>query len=228
MFKGGWMFWAISLLIGFLLINEKLYANNASIFGKPFAFISYFALFYSLIGLSNRDALQGLIKLEDISRMDNFEPQQILFYFLGLGVVISVTYFGLKQLKNKDTLAKLIAYLPFLIAFLMILYYTDKELDFDLTWLGRLIFNLYVLGFGVSALVKGANEKRILSMFYGLFLICWLLWARYFDMDISFWLKGIIFIGVGGAFFMINYIFSEELTYEEEQYAEKSLNEEEE
>ena len=210
-FKGGWMFWALSILIGFMLIGQRLYSDNLTIFGKPFQFVAYWAIFYSFLSISNKYGLKGLFELENFSNFSEFDVQHQVFYFFGFITLIGITTLGFKYLRNMGILIKSILYLPFLIAFLMMLHYINQWYAFDLGWLGRLIVNFYILGFGISALIKGNKERNPAALFYGLYLICILLWVRYFDMEISFWLKGIIFIGVGGFFFLINYIFAEEV-----------------
>jgi hypothetical protein len=64
--------------------------------------------------------------------------------------------------------------------------------------------NFFVLGFGINALIKGRRYSSVLYMFYGLFVISNLMWVRYFDMDVAFWLKGLFFIGVGFVFLLIH------------------------
>jgi len=79
-------------------------------------------------------------------------------------------------------------------------------LNFDLEWFGFLVLNFYVLGFGINAMIQGNKSKNVTYMIFGLFQITFLLWMRYFDMDLPFWLKGLFFIGVGGMFFLIHYL----------------------
>src|SRR3989338_5676590 len=91
-----------------------------------------------------------------------------------------------------------------------LIFRLDEFYQVDLTWWSFLIFNIYVLVFGVNAMVMGNRSGSVPYMIYGLFLICFLLWVRYFDMDVSFWLKGILFMIVGGLFFLVHFLSSEE------------------
>ncbi len=210
-FAGGWLFWGLAILLAFMLVGNRFYAKNLTVFGKPFQFMALWAIFHSLLSVSNKDGLKYLFELENLSYLDELEPTAMKHYILGLIVVIGLTVLAFIYIRKKSVIHKSITYLPVLILFVMILHYINQWYAFDMTWLGRVAINFYVLGFGLAAMILGNREKNIAALFYGLFLICALLWARYFDMDISFWLKGIIFLFVSGLFFFINYIFAEEV-----------------
>lgn len=215
-FTGGWLFWGVSLVLGYFLIDQKYFNQHGSILARPFKFVAYFALFTTLVNLTNKLALKQLFKLDDIQRFENFDTLKIVFWILGLFTAIAISWLTFKTMRGKNWHLNLISVFSFLVLLLLLIYYVEDVWDFDMGWLGRLVLNFYILFFGLSAMFKGLNEKSVLPMFYGLFMICGLLWYRYVDLDISFWLKGLIFIAVGGGFFLINYIYSEELEIEAE------------
>lgn len=73
--------------------------------------------------------------------------------------------------------------------------------------LPRILANLMVFAVGLGYVLKGNREERIGIMNYGLVLIAALIICRYFDTEISFIVKGLLFIAIGAGFFFANYHF---------------------
>lgn len=67
------------------------------------------------------------------------------------------------------------------------------------------LINLLVLGVGILTIREGARENHLGILNYGLLIVTALVICRFFDTDISFVLKGILFVGVGLGFFFANY-----------------------
>ncbi|MEP6795956.1 MAG: DUF2157 domain-containing protein [Saprospiraceae bacterium] len=67
------------------------------------------------------------------------------------------------------------------------------------------LINLLVLGVGILTIREGARENHLGILNYGLLIVTALVICRFFDADISFVLKGILFVGVGLGFFFANY-----------------------
>ncbi|MBK6952054.1 MAG: hypothetical protein IPH24_08400 [Crocinitomicaceae bacterium] len=112
--------------------------------------------------------------------------------------------------KKEAPLNRYVIFTPFLFIFLYMIYCLKEYLSFDMEWLGFFVLNFYVLGFGISAMILGNKSNNVFYMIYGLFLVCALLWMRYFDMDLAFWFKGLLFMGVGLMFFLIHYLSADE------------------
>ncbi|MGB4848544.1 MAG: DUF2157 domain-containing protein [Saprospiraceae bacterium] len=71
--------------------------------------------------------------------------------------------------------------------------------------LSVVLINLLVLGVGILTIREGALENHLGILNYGLLIVTALVICRFFDTDISFVLKGILFVGVGLGFFFANY-----------------------
>ncbi len=71
--------------------------------------------------------------------------------------------------------------------------------------LSVVLINLLVLGVGILTIREGARENHLGILNYGLLIVTSLVICRFFDTDISFVLKGILFVGVGLGFFFANY-----------------------
>ncbi|OQW95147.1 MAG: hypothetical protein BWK77_08005 [Verrucomicrobia bacterium A1] len=70
------------------------------------------------------------------------------------------------------------------------------------------LFNAYVLVLGVAALFIGVRERRLGKINGGMLILSVLIVLRFFDMDIGFVAKGIVFIVLGIAFLLANIFVS--------------------
>lgn len=68
-----------------------------------------------------------------------------------------------------------------------------------------LFTNLLVFAIGVLTIREGAERDNLGVLNYGLLIITALVVCRFFDTDLGFVLKGILFVGVGLGFFFANY-----------------------
>jgi Na+/proline symporter len=64
---------------------------------------------------------------------------------------------------------------------------------------------------GITTIVHGNSKGDVLKMVAGLIVIAVLLWVRYFDNDLSFITRGIVFLIVGGMFFVINLLVKDKV-----------------
>ena len=67
------------------------------------------------------------------------------------------------------------------------------------------MINLLVFALGILTILKGANQNHLGILNYGLLIITALVVCRFFDTNISFVIRGLLFVGVGVGFFMTNY-----------------------
>ncbi len=66
------------------------------------------------------------------------------------------------------------------------------------------LVNLLVLAIGIEVIRTGARENHLGVLNYGLVIIAALVVCRFFDTDLSFVLRGILFMVVGAGFFLTN------------------------
>jgi hypothetical protein len=65
--------------------------------------------------------------------------------------------------------------------------------------------NLTILALGVYTIREGAIANRLWHMNYGMLILSLLIICRFFDTDIPFVFRGVLFIGIGAGFFGMNY-----------------------
>jgi len=71
--------------------------------------------------------------------------------------------------------------------------------------LATIMTNLFLLVMAIGTIYKGSEENHLGIVNYGLLTIAALIICRFFDTDIPFVVRGLLFIGVGAAFFFVNY-----------------------
>ncbi len=67
------------------------------------------------------------------------------------------------------------------------------------------IVNIIILAVGVHTIQKGAKEQHLGTLNYGLIIIAALVTCRFFDTDMSFIMRGVLFVLVGAGFFGANF-----------------------
>jgi uncharacterized membrane protein len=68
------------------------------------------------------------------------------------------------------------------------------------------LINILVLMIGIMTIREGARQYNLGVLNYGLMIVTALVICRFFDTDLGFVLKGILFVGVGIGFFFANYM----------------------
>ena len=211
--KGNFILWITVSGAGFYLIGKYFMGENENIFRRPFQMFGQFSIVALLVTLSNKDSLRmglegdsfiNLFKAKEdlpfnyISEVDPNEGK--MFYFILVMLVLIalyVVYFYFR--KHFKDVSKLILFAPAFLFMMMIC----QEYIFP-HWFIVMLINGYILMIGFNSLTTGSENQNIAQMVFGFFLISALLWLRYFDTDWNFIMKGLMFIGIGGVFFLIN------------------------
>lgn len=89
-----------------------------------------------------------------------------------------------------------VAFILFIVTFIVGSYLPNTAIVF---------VNIMLFFLGVSAVRKGAINNHLGVLNYGLLVIAALVTCRFFDRDISFILRGVLFMLVGAGFFFANY-----------------------
>lgn len=76
------------------------------------------------------------------------------------------------------------------------------------TNLALILSNLTVLALGIDCIRRGINLLDFKTLNFGLLIIAILIICRFFDTQISFAIRGILFLVMGGGFFTANYFLA--------------------
>lgn len=79
-------------------------------------------------------------------------------------------------------------------------------LQFSNASIPTILVNILILTLGLIAIKAGADKFHFGILNYGLLIITALVICRFFDSDISFVIRGLLFVIVGVGFFLTNYI----------------------
>lgn len=76
--------------------------------------------------------------------------------------------------------------------------------SFQLPVLARVLDNILLFAFGVFTIRDGARQNKLSVLNYGLLILTALIICRFFDLDMSFVARGLLFVLVGAGFFVVN------------------------
>lgn len=218
--------WIVSITGFFVLVTSDIFPGDIA----PIALIAYFSLLY-IAGINLREKLPawngflsggaaGVYILLYILSFDtawNHAHQLSGSYFMKIpvlppggllypGIIIaafSAVYGWLfvRLAIDKEYIRTLGSPLILSLPLAVVLY----ELAPLSSELAVIAVNLFILITGVLEIQKGLREDSLLRLNYGLVVILVLVVLRYFDMDMSFILRGLLLIGMGFGFFASNY-----------------------
>ncbi|MDD5409226.1 MAG: DUF2157 domain-containing protein [Candidatus Omnitrophica bacterium] len=125
-------------------------------------------------------------------------------YIITLAIIATAVLLFYDNLKRKNNLVAFFGAAPLLA---IVAYF----LNMQSTFLPLLIFNLYLFVLSLSRIVAGfrLNNQSLLNT--GMLMLSVLIIARFFDSDISFIIKGLVFIIVGIGFLMANLVYTRRL-----------------
>lgn len=134
--------------------------------------------------------------LVDPVKLDGFftSPEFIASLLLSLGAIGLIAY-KLKSASIKDLNPFSGVFLVFTLLFIL----------GHFTLAPVIIINLLILGLGILVILDGAKKDHLGILNIGLIIVTALVICRFFDSQISFVLRGIMFVTVGAGFFVTNY-----------------------
>ena len=184
-------------MIYFILLislDELLYEKEMALSLKPFAAIGHLGLYITLFVLTFR----GFWKYIDMQWTD---WQYTVIIAVLLITVLLVTIQGIR-VKKAFNIRLLICFGAIMV---MVLFRLTGLTNSGFTDFLFIFFNLVFAVLAVSLLREGILKNSISVINAGLVLTAALIVARFFDSEISFLIKGIVFIICGLIFLLINY-----------------------
>ncbi|NPA68099.1 MAG: DUF2157 domain-containing protein [Chlorobi bacterium] len=109
-------------------------------------------------------------------------------------LTVNILFSANKKLSGINILN--ISYLIFFIMFFAGMYFPGF----------RISVNILILIIGILLIKQGSEQNSIGILNFGLIIISALIICRFFDTDLSFIIKGILFISAGAGFFSANYM----------------------
>lgn len=184
----------ISLLGLFYLIGKLPILKSQKLINNGYFIIGSLGTIILLLILSFDDFWKEL-RLKDLEIGDIFLSPEFITSML-ISLLAGVLLY--QKIKNKS-----IRYVePIEVIFLLFILVFFIGIKSSVA---VILINLIIFILGILTIVKGAKMNHLGILNYGLLTITALLISRFFDTDISFILRGVLFILVGIGFFVTNY-----------------------
>gem|GEM_PF-192805 len=122
-----------------------------------------------------------------------------IYFWIGITCFIAAIVLLLLNNKSSQSIHKIILTICVLLAYP--LFFIDVPI-----FIKVIVINLMILMIAVSNIKDGFNQSKLSVMNLGMIYITILIICRFFDFDISFIIRGIVFVLIGLAFFAANYI----------------------
>jgi len=181
----------ISLFVAYILIGNlffKEYKNNA------YSILGTLSLLFSLVGMSFHSFWTNIKTTGTIPY--NFSTNEYIASIFVTAICAALLYYKYKNSKLTDIKIIDISFILFIIIFIT---------GLTNTYIATILCNILILSISVSNISKGSKTSNLGLFNLGLVNLIILIACRFFDINISFIYRGILFIMLGSGFFIINY-----------------------
>ncbi len=191
-----WLFVAyLALFCMFYLIGSSKWIAEDNPRVNPFKIIGSLGSVIILLILSFEwlwdDLERGEFDIIQIASSQEF------ILTLVLSVLILLLYRKIKSHETVDALHPLnLLYLLFFFTFI---------LGFFNAFAAQVLINVFAFGLGLYYILTGSRAIHLTQLNFGLLIITALIICRFFDSNITFIIRGLLFIVIGVGFFMLNY-----------------------
>jgi len=182
----------ISLFGLFYLIGNTDFFSNNKLFNNSFKILGSLGTISLLLTFSFewfwKDLRDPNFILDGVYSSPEFIVSVIISFI--------AVYLLFKQIKQRNIKP---------ISFVFILFFLIFFLNISYS-LSVILINIIVFAIGVLTIREGAGQNHLGILNYGLLVITSLIICRFFDVDLSFIFRGLLFIFVGVGFFVANYL----------------------
>lgn len=189
-----WMFLAYMSMFGaFYLLGTSNFFYNKRIFNNGYIVLGSLGTVVLLLMSSFRFFWEEIISIQQ-EETKLFSPATIAIAgFTLIAIVLMADH--LKKRGDKP-----VNFMGFVFALYAAIFITGLTSALTAT----ILANLLVLGVAVFIIARGNYLNHLGILNYGLLVITALVICRFFDTNISFVFRGLMFIGVGAGFFVAN------------------------
>jgi uncharacterized membrane protein len=196
---GSWVILFPTIYAIFYYLGWRKFSGITSNWQRPLRIIGGLGLFVLAFQFTFRYIWQYLISglayyrinrgISDISALADYI---ITFELIGIAIVLFYD-----NVKRKNLTASLFGVLPLL----SIAAYLLRQ---ESIVIPLLIFNAYLFLLSISRIMQGIRNNSLATINTGMLMLAILIIARFFDSDINFIIKGLVFIIVGIGFLVTN------------------------
>ena len=168
--------------------KQKLVNNSYKIIGSlgtvGILLVASFKWFWVGLGHEN-------IRTKSLFSSPEFIVSVLLTIFAGVLFFYSIKSKFLKQIKPVS-----LVFMIFPLIFLVGIYYPV---------VATILINLVLFVISIYTIKEGIDQKHLITLNYGLLILTVLIISRFLDINMSFVLRGVLFILIGIGFFVVNY-----------------------
>jgi uncharacterized membrane protein len=191
--SGNWVMLVgyFSLFCLLIMLGEMERAGGAKGLRNPFFIIGSLGVASLLIGVSFR------FVWDDIARQSQWIDEAYFAALFVTTVAAGVLIFTMKRVGKTSVNPN---------AFIFIVFIVVVALGTVQPSLAQWSVNLLILAMAVLTTRRGVEQNSMVVLNYGLLIMAVLILCRFFDTDMSFVVRGILFLIVGASFFGANYL----------------------
>jgi len=127
-------------------------------------------------------------------------PEFIVSVLLFL-IALIILFFQLKGKSLKNIKPIQLVFIAFALVFLLGIWYS----------ISVILINVIIFAIGLLTIYEGSKLNRFGILNYGLLIITALVICRFFDTELSFIFRGLLFVFVGSGFFLANYFLMKKI-----------------
>ncbi len=177
----------------YLFSNTKLF-DGKKLISNGFRIIGSLGSISLLLALSFNWFWKELIKDDVNMSIFNTLSSFAALVLTLIGIAIFIYNNKTKKINNYDLIG--LSFIPFIAIFFI---------GFANPLISQVLVNIMILVISVLTIKKGTKQNHLGILNYGLLILTGLIICRFFDTNISFIIRGLLFIGVGIGFFIANY-----------------------
>lgn len=193
-----------------LIIASNIFFSRIADF-SILLLVVFYGLLYSvgkLNGLGRAYKIFGAMGLMGLlfflSFREMWNDLVVEFVPVGYGIVFVLMLAGILLIAIRSIRAKDFDPIQFVSVVVLLLYLVSIASN----GLAAILCNLLVLAAGLWYVKKGIDDVKYLTVNFGLLAVAILAGCRFFDTDLTFVVRGLLFVGVGAGFFVANYAVS--------------------
>jgi len=187
------------------LAGKRIYSQGSTMWSRPFQTSAIAGISVSAMTRSfNWSHLHGVFYEGKHSSLDAWIPLtiQIVLCVFVAGLYAILIY---RHRRMHTPINYFVVGYPLLVLVGLGLYH------FGMGDVVTVLFNLFVLGFGINYILAGVKLNYLSLVNTGMLLISVLIIERFFDSNMNFIIKGIAFILVGSGFLGVNILLSNKI-----------------